>query len=106
MLIFICAGCGRFGSTEAKTEDGEIVASCPYCGNSDFDWISRPDLDDPKMNVDKLDGLLGSVEKLVMSVMNRAYDAFDLSGDSSATKTAALEEFEKTLYDLFNRFTK
>lgn len=106
MLVFICASCGRFGKQTPKEEDGEIVASCPYCGTDDFDWISRPDLDDPKKNKDEMEGRLGMVENLVLDIMNRAYDAYDLSGDSSATKKAAFEEFEKSLRDLFGRFTK
>lgn len=106
MLVFICAGCGRFGNQVAKEEDGKIVASCPYCGSDDTDWISRPDIDDPKKNKDKVEGLLNEVEKLVLDIMNRAYDAYDLSSDTSATKTAALEEFKTALHDLFSRFTK
>lgn len=106
MLVFICASCGRFGKQVAKEEDGEIVATCPYCGNDDLDWLSRPDLDDPKTNKDKAEGRLGTLETLVLDVMNHVYDAYDFSclpGNSSATKTQSLEDFETTLRDFVAR---
>lgn len=101
MILFICPGCGRFGSLDAP--EGDVVeVECPYCGDTDMDWMSRPDLDNPKAGP-AVDGLLRSTENLVLRIMKRAYGVYDEDAD---TKEAALHEFEDKLYDLFDKFTQ
>lgn len=109
MFVFICPVCGRFGSI--PTPDKAINAACSYCGNKDIDWVSRPDLDNPKDGISFNDetavaAYLRAVERLALDVLGRAYDAYDSTSDSPATKLAALQEIEGKLYDLFDRFTK
>jgi hypothetical protein len=109
MLVFICPSCGRFGLIQ--TPEKAIEAACPYCGNTDLDWLSRPDLEKPKRVVGEVEGgfalgMLRSIESLAMHALNQAYDVYDSTSDSKATKDAALKEFESVLYNLSDSFAE
>jgi hypothetical protein len=68
-LVFICAGCGRFGGFEVGEAEGEPF-NCPHCGNSDIDWVSRPDISNGSDPIVQL-------ERAVLEKLNRAYAALD-----------------------------
>ena len=79
-LVFICAGCGRFGGFEVNEREVEDACfNCPHCGNSDVDWISRPDVSNGSADINLL-------ERKVIEKLMEAYKALD-AGDTRQLET-------------------
>lgn len=91
MFTFLCTDCSRLGLIERP--DKAVSAACPYCGNHDIDWMSRPDLDAPNIKADQGDEFLCTLEKLSLNVLDQVYRGYDDVSKSPEEKKAFLEEF-------------
>lgn len=95
MLISLCPCCGRPGLIKTPRKGAEV--ECPYCGEKDLDWITRPDMDCPVS--DKAEtAVLKDIERLGFKVLRLAYDIYDsVRLKDPPKKLAKMEEIRSAL---------